>query len=95
MIDRVRHSRQIRLVEIGEAGQERIAASTPLLGGNGDARAIEARYLRHAGAMLSDDGTTRPIDLAFLELRHSAARDVGEGALRALVALREALGMTS
>ncbi len=44
-----RYTRQVRLAEIGDAGQERIAATTAIVDADGLAGAIEARYLAAAG----------------------------------------------
>jgi len=44
-----RHSRQVRLVEIGPAGQRRIASSVHVVRGGGLAANVEARYLAGAG----------------------------------------------
>ena len=44
-----RHSRQVRLAEIGEEGQARIQATTAHVEAEGLAGAIEARYLAGAG----------------------------------------------
>jgi hypothetical protein len=44
-----RHSRQVRLPEIGEEGQARIAATTAVIVSGGLAGAVEARYLAGAG----------------------------------------------
>ena len=62
-IDRVRHGRQIRLPEIGEAGQARLDASTVVLGSPAaavDAREIEASYLRRAGISVRETADTKP-----------------------------------
>jgi molybdopterin/thiamine biosynthesis adenylyltransferase len=108
-IDRVRHGRQIRLPEIGEAGQERLAASEVVLSAAGDAREIEAAYLARAGVRVVDDanaeakaktkadadGTAklRAEALASLGIRDSVARETADGALRALLAMRKILGI--
>jgi molybdopterin/thiamine biosynthesis adenylyltransferase len=100
-IDHVRHGRQIRLPEIGEAGQERLASSEVTLGGVGDAREVEAAYLRAAGVDLrekgkpptSADARAHAALLATLGMTDRAARDVADGALRALVAMRAILGI--
>jgi len=44
-----RHSRQVRLAEIGEEGQVRIEATTAHVSADGLAGAIEVRYLAGAG----------------------------------------------
>jgi len=79
-----------------------------VLGGEGFAREIERMYLRLAGARPVEAGavTTAPAapeahaalaahdaPVAALGLRHEAAREVGDGALRALVAIRAILGV--
>jgi hypothetical protein len=105
-IDRVRHGRQIRLPEIGEAGQERLYASEVVLQSAGDAREVEAAYLVRSGVRVVDDAsaatalearsassTAYADTFAALGMRDRAARDVAEGALRALVAMRSALGI--
>lgn len=105
-IDRVRHGRQLRLPEIGEAGQERLAAGAVALAGAGDAREIEAAYLTRAGVRVVDDAEATTTEqggeeeakayaaaVAALGLRDPAARDVAQGSLRALLAMRRLLGM--
>lgn len=91
--DRLRYTRQIRLPEIGEAGQARLAAAAIAPSGAGDARAIEVTYLRLAGvgAVRDDETAARDVDPSTLGVRDPAAREVAEGALRALAALREVL----
>lgn len=49
-----RFTRQIRLAEVGEAGQARLAAARVQLGATGPAREIEERYLRAAGVGVTD-----------------------------------------
>jgi hypothetical protein len=44
-----RHTRQVRLAEIGDEGQARIVATTAVVDGEGLAGTIEARYLAGAG----------------------------------------------
>ena len=88
-----RASRQIRLAEIGEQGQARIASSEVPLGGRGLARDIERAYLAAAGAKPVENGDGITVDADALGLRHAAAREVGEGALRALAAIRRIVGM--
>jgi hypothetical protein len=44
-----RHSRQVRLAEVGEEGQARIEATTAHVSADGLAGAIEVRYLAGAG----------------------------------------------
>lgn len=106
-IDVVRHGRQIRLPEIGEAGQERLCASEVAVQSSNDAREIEAEYLTRSGIRVvaapsapaapaaSANGGTAARDevLASLGVRDAAARDVAVGALSALVAIRGVLGI--
>jgi hypothetical protein len=44
-----RHSRQIRLAEIGDLGQERIESMQATIAGEGLGAVVEARYLAGAG----------------------------------------------
>ena len=82
------YERQARLIEVGEAGQARIAAARFEVS-NGPSSEVELSYLRRAGAEaeLSEAGERRPFphQAAF---RFAAARAVGEGAWRALHKLR-------
>jgi|GEM_PF-1508330 len=108
-LDRARHGRQIRLPEIGEAGQERLLATDVVLGAIGDAREIEAAYVARSGMHVVDDAradakekakeaadgqaTKRAAALASLGIRDPKALEVADGALRALLAMRKALGI--
>lgn len=91
---RVRYSRQIRLPEIGEHGQARLSSSEVRPSATGFARVVEALYLAHAGVRVvegSDDpagATDVEAPLASLGLRHTAAREIADGALRALDTIR-------
>ena len=101
------HTRQIRLADVGIEGQARIDASRPVLGGEGFVREVERLYLECAGARPVDaarsaDGMvahrndmiashTDMTETVRKALRHRPARDVAEGAMRALVSLRRAL----
>jgi len=101
--DQVRYERQIRLPEVGEAGQARLAASAIVLRAAGPAQEIEATYLKRAGASVTEgtpaeretavDAKAHATALAGLGVRDSEARVVAEGALRALEAMREILGL--
>ena len=96
-----RYGRQIRLPEIGEEGQARLEASEVVLGGADDARAVEAMYLRLAGVKVREaHGTAsakakakaRPDEKVATEaLKALGLRDVADGAMRALVAMRAIL----
>ncbi len=107
MGDGVRHGRQIRLAEIGAAGQDRLEAAEAVLGGAHDAREIEATYLRQAGMKVREAHPSaaartraKPYEKVAIEalralgIRDPAARDVGDGAMRALIAMRTVLGVT-
>jgi hypothetical protein len=48
-MSRVRHSRQIRLAEVGEEGQARLEATTAFVESDGLAGVVEGRYLAGAG----------------------------------------------
>jgi hypothetical protein len=93
-----RYGRQLRLVEIGAAGQARICAASVVVRSVGLARDVEERYVRTSGLQVVDAGPSieparveHEADVARLGLRHAEPRAVAEGALRALVALRAAL----
>jgi hypothetical protein len=97
-IDRTRHGRQIRLPEIGEAGQERLGAAEVTLRSTAEAaREVEAAYLRAAGIRVArnEPGSVAQNEPGSVSLgvRDPAARDVAEGALNALVAMRRVLGV--
>jgi len=97
-----RFARQIRLADIGSSGQAKLCAAKVAIRSQGFVRTIEQRYALTAG--LSDTEAEPTIDparvdadadAAALGLRHSAAREVAEGALRALAAIRLALEVAS
>jgi hypothetical protein len=108
-IDRVRHGRQVRLPEIGEAGQERLVASEAILSGSAYARETEAAYLARAGVRVVDDANAaakaktkaeadgsaavHTFALESLGTRDVVAREAADGALRALLAMRKILGI--
>jgi molybdopterin/thiamine biosynthesis adenylyltransferase len=57
-----RYARQIRLAEVGEAGQRRIRESTCIVQGSGLAAEVEARYLAGSGLghlLVSDAAVAR------------------------------------
>lgn len=93
-----RFTRQIRLKDVGEAGQAKLLAASFAPRTTGFARTIEETYLRAAGVGV--DPSTRGAAAAEnvltrgapdLGLRHAAARDVADGAYAALVAMRAVL----
>jgi hypothetical protein len=92
--DRRRYMRQIRLAEVGEAGQARLVEAKVGLASRGYAREIEERYLRAAGIEPSGDRSPE-LSAEVLGLRNPAAREVGEGAFHALLAFRRALAIES
>jgi hypothetical protein len=91
---RERYSRQIRLPEVGEAGQQRICRCVAEARGR-DGALVELSYLERAGAgavelML----LAAPVPFAHAAaFRFDAARRVGAGAWRALGTLKRALGL--
>jgi hypothetical protein len=48
-MSKLRHSRQVRLAEVGEEGQARLEATTAFVAADGLAGAVEVRYLAGAG----------------------------------------------
>jgi hypothetical protein len=99
-----RYERQRRLADIGASGQAKLCAATVVIRSQGFVRTIEERYALASG--MTELGMTEPapaptvaperVDAAAnvdaLGFRHAAAREVAEGALRALAAIRIALG---
>ena len=90
-VDKLRYGRQSRLPEIGDVGQARLCEARIALGADGFTRTIEERYVRGIGAIVDEGGRTFAVDPTPLGFESPAAREVGEGALRALVALRAIL----
>lgn len=87
-----RYVRQMRLAEVGADGQARLLAAEVDLPADGLRSEIASRYLRLAGVKVRLGEGRASAPMVDLGLVNPAARDVGEGALHALVALREALG---
>jgi hypothetical protein len=90
------YDRQVRLPEVGEAGQARIRDSRIEVCGN-DGAILEAEYLCRAGVEVLDI-TPRKDPKPFRHeraFRFAASRRVGAGAWRALDQVRELLGMKS
>lgn len=96
-VDLRKHGRQVRVPEVGIAGQEAIdRASLPSRTTTAAARTVERTYVEAAGARLAAAVAPDPevaSVLAVLELEHPEARDVAEGALAALASLRQVLGV--
>jgi hypothetical protein len=93
-IDRRRLTRQIRLPEVGDAGQARLAAAHVDAAVEGFAADVARNYMHRAGiGAVAPGGARVGADVGALGLRHPAAREVGEGALVALAAVRAILGL--
>ena len=101
-----RYTRQMRLAEVGENGQRRLAMSEVRLAGEGTAAAIEARYLGGAGVSTTTSATSRsagspstlprpspPLEPGppWLASLSPAAREVASGAYAALTVVRAIL----
>jgi hypothetical protein len=91
--NRLRYTRQIRLPEIGEAGQARLAsAEVCLTAKDEDAQALELGYLQAAGVTVVEGQRDLAVDVDALGVKDPAAKAVAEGALRALVAIKGIVG---
>lgn len=95
---RRRYARQMRLANVGPSGQAKLCMAKVAIRSEGFVGAIERRYVLAAGMTETETEPTvdpRRLDAAAdvetLGLRHAAAREVAEGALRALAAIRLAL----
>lgn len=94
-----RYTRQVRLAEVGEAGQARLLGARVGLRTTGVARSIERTYLSLAGVTVDDDAPTLggsdgwASAVEGLAVEDPAVREVATGALAALVAMRAALGV--
>jgi hypothetical protein len=80
-----RFTRQERLAEVGPAGQARLARARVVVR-NDASGAVAAEYLERAGdGSVERSAAASAPDFAHAHVfRHPAARDVGEGAWRAL-----------
>jgi hypothetical protein len=63
-MSRARHSRQVRLAEVGEEGQARLEATTALVESAGLAGVVEGRYLAGAGVPKIASGDEAVADAA-------------------------------
>lgn len=92
-----RYGRQIRLVEIGEAGQAKLCAASVELAAEGFARFIEERYVRGSGMSIMSRAAwpARETHVPELGLRQASAREVAEGALLALATIRSVIESAS
>lgn len=89
-------SRQIRLAEVGNHGQARLASAAVEVRGR-DGSLAEFVYLHRAGIERVALRPDRPA-LAFAHaglFQHAGARRLGAGAWRALAQIRSILGLTS
>lgn len=91
----LRHVRQARLAEVGEAGQARLEAALVPCIMHGFAAKVERTYLERSGVGVSDgpepdEDAAQPEWLAALD---PAAREVAGGAHAALTAIRAILGV--
>jgi hypothetical protein len=85
-----RYGRQIRLADIGEAGQERLCnAKVALRATDPLAREIESTYIKATGmSVINDD--EQPAATVDLGMRHEIPRSIAEGAFHALIAFTTA-----
>jgi len=88
-----RFTRQVRLAEVGEAGQARLIAAEARVHAGGAAGEVEARYLRGAGLSVAGEATGAPV-AAWLEELTPEARVVAAGAYAALTVVRAVLNGT-
>ena len=90
-----RFDRQRRLAEVGDLGQARIESAAFEVRG-GDGAVLETVYLQRAGAERVTLSSRKEPE-AFAHERafhHAASRRVGAGAWRALVQVRNVLGIS-
>ena len=98
MTDAARYLRQLLLVDVGAAGQARIAAATARVGGGTRAHAVAELYARRAGVATvapaaADALTPNEADAALVTT--PAAREALAGARLALTELRRALSSSA
>ena len=89
MIDRARYARHLTLAGIGEEGQEKLGRATASVPAAGLAGAVATRYAERAGFGRVEAGPPGE-GLAPEFVTTQAAREVVEGSLAALEALRRA-----
>jgi hypothetical protein len=97
-VDRARFARHLMLAEVGEEGQARLCAASATLavGGRGPlATEVALLYLARAGVenVARSDEAADPEPWVVIELRAPGAREVADGSLAALAAIRDALGL--
>ena len=88
-----RYERQMRLAEVGEAGQQRIIASRLQVAPSTEGE-VEVMYLERAGVTRVDerDAPAQPFKHQMV-FRHAAPKAFGAGAWRALRQLTGVLGV--
>jgi hypothetical protein len=87
-----RFTRQVRLAEVGEAGQAKLSRAAVRVPASGLAAAVEARYLTGAGvAVVGDETAVAEPAPAWLGSLAPSAREVALGAHAALVTVRALL----
>jgi hypothetical protein len=86
----LRFTRQVRLAEVGEEGQSRLASAVVRVAGEGLASAVEARYLRGAGVRVERGGAEPAAEPppTWLSSLAPSARAVAAGAYAALTVVR-------
>lgn len=87
-------ARQRILQEVGDDGQQKLAAASVQVSGSGRAAAVCTDYLRRAGVSnIAVDSSADEPPFAYSELfRHAASRELGAGAWHALNIIRQVLG---
>jgi hypothetical protein len=85
MFAETEHSRQVRLPEVGEDGQRRLAGGGATIAA-GDGALMELSYLERAGVgAVRIDAARSPSPFRHASaFRHSGPRELGAGAWRAL-----------
>jgi molybdopterin/thiamine biosynthesis adenylyltransferase len=91
-----RFSRQTRLSEVSESGQERLGRSIVEVRGR-DGADVERTYLERAGVgLVTTDPDSEPLPFPHAQaFRFVESRRVGAGAYRALVGIRTVLGLVN
>ena len=91
MSDLRRYARQMRLAELGEAGQRHLGDAMAAVAGEGLKHEVATAYARRAGigAIIAGDVDESCLAPSFIE--HAAPRAVVAGSRAALAALRAAL----
>ncbi len=85
-----RYTRQVRLADVGQAGQERLRGAVVRVGSSA-ASEVEARYLRGAGLAVEPGDVRDETAPTWLKALVPGAREVGEGAFAALNVMKSVL----